>query len=461
MDDKITILHTNDFHSHFENWPKVRRYLQQTKKELESQGQTVITVDLGDAMDRVHPLTEATDGKFNVELLNTVDYDAVTIGNNEGIGNSHEQLANLYAKSKAPVILDNLIDLRTNKRPAWVKLSKIIKTKNNTKIGLLACTAPFGPTYAMNDWQALDVDQVLPEVVKMLRPRVDVLVLMSHLGIDMDRYIAEKYPQFDVILGSHTHHLLENGEVDGNTLVCAAGKWGYYTGQVSIDYSTNERKIFKKSAQTIKTQDLPEAMGDQNEISSYVRRGQDILNQQKIAFLPRAYTGSLVNDSQLMQEGLAALEETTTTTAAILNAGLFLGDLNQGVLTKNDLHQLLPHPMRMVKVSLTGYNLWRLIREMEKNRRHLRRSVVKGNGFRGTIFGELVYAGIKYDILEKQVFWHGHPLDPEKIYTIGTVDNFIYGPFFPTLEIAGDVTYIGDRFLRDALGTYFAHKFPV
>src|SRR5699024_9243621 len=103
----------------------------------------------------------------------------------------------------------------------------------------------------------------------------------------------------------------------------------------------------------------------------------------------------------------------------------------------------------------------RLIREMEKNRRHLRRSVVKGNGFRGTVFGDLIYDGIEYDENEGQVLWHGHVLNPEKIYTIGTVDNFIYGPFFPTLEIAGDVSYIGDRFLRDALGEHFARNFPL
>ncbi|HJE97254.1 MAG TPA: metallophosphatase [Ligilactobacillus acidipiscis] len=461
MNEKITILHTNDFHSHFENWPKVRRYLQSTKKDLESQGQTVITVDLGDAMDRVHPLTEATDGKFNIDLLNTVSYDALTIGNNEGIGNSHEQLEELYTKSKAPVILDNLIDLRTKKRPSWVKVSKIIKTKNNTKVGLLACTAPFGPTYEMNDWQALDVDRVLPEMVKMLRPRVDILVLMSHLGIDMDRYISEKYSEFDVILGSHTHHLLENGEVDGNTLVCAAGKWGQYIGQVSLSFSTDEHQISSKTASTIATADLPEAMGDETEIASYTKKGQHSLNSHKVAVLPQDYIGSRVRDSALMQEGLQALEEVTGTSTAILNAGLFLGDLKQGMLTRNDLHQLLPHPMRMVRAKLSGYNIWRLVREMEKNRNHLRRSVVKGNGFRGTVFGELVYDGIEYDAAEKQVLWHGHALDLEKTYTLGTVDNFIYGPFFPTLEIAGNISYIGDRFLRDALGEHFARKYPV
>lgn len=46
--EKITLLHTNDLHSHFENWPKIRRFLEQRKAALESQGHTVITVDLGD-----------------------------------------------------------------------------------------------------------------------------------------------------------------------------------------------------------------------------------------------------------------------------------------------------------------------------------------------------------------------------------------------------------------------------
>ncbi|GBG94668.1 5'-nucleotidase [Ligilactobacillus salitolerans] len=460
MNEKITILHTNDIHSHFENWPKIRRYLQKTKRRLESQGQTVVTVDLGDAMDRVHPLTEATNGKANIDLLNTVEYDALTIGNNEGIGNSHEELEDLYTNSNAPVILDNFIDLRTDERPSWTQRAKIIQTANNTRVGLLACTAPFGPTYAMNDWQALDIDSVLPDLVQRLRPRVDVLVLMSHLGIDMDRYIARKYPQFDIILGSHTHHLLENGELDGKTLVCAAGKWGQYVGRVDLTLG-EDKKISEKIAQTISTLELPEVVGDQNEIESYVKQGQQILRSQKVACLPEDYSSSLVQDYPLMQESLAAVEEATQTKTAILNAGLFLGDLKKGILTKNELHQLLPHPMRMVKVRLTGYNLWRLIREMEKNRRHLRRSIVKGNGFRGTVFGELVYDGISYDQTEKTVLLHGHALDPEKIYTIGTVDNFIYGPFFPTLEIAGEISYIGDRFLRDALGTYFAQKFPV
>lgn len=52
--------------------------------------------DLGDHVDRFHPISEATFGKANVELLNRLQYDAATIGNNEGITLPHQELDTLY-----------------------------------------------------------------------------------------------------------------------------------------------------------------------------------------------------------------------------------------------------------------------------------------------------------------------------------------------------------------------------
>ena len=126
MTEKITILHTNDLHSHFENWPRIRRYLLQTRKQLNAQADSsVITVDLGDAVDRVHPLTEVTNGQANVELLNQIHYDAVTIGNNEGLTNTHEQLDELYKEANFDVVLANLLDMKTKLMPKWLSLIHI------------------------------------------------------------------------------------------------------------------------------------------------------------------------------------------------------------------------------------------------------------------------------------------------------------------------------------------------
>lgn len=105
--EKIVILHTNDLHSHLENWPRIRRFLDQRKRENEKkENTTTITVDLGDFVDRWHPLSEATNGQANILLMNEVGYDAATIGNNEGVGNSKEDLNHLYDHAEFDIILD-------------------------------------------------------------------------------------------------------------------------------------------------------------------------------------------------------------------------------------------------------------------------------------------------------------------------------------------------------------------
>lgn len=223
----------------------------------------------------------------------------------------------------------------------------------------------------------------------------------------------------------------------------------------------NNHKLIGKKAEVIKTAALPESSGDAAEIEHYQLQGETLLQKKQVAILPKDYPGSWLKRSPLMNVSLKAIQFVTQTDASILNGGLFLGDLHQGVLSAYELHHILPHPMRIVKVRLNGYNLWRLVREMEKNRNHLRHAVVKGNGFRGKVFGEIVYDGIKFDPLSKSVSWHGQVLDPGADYEFATVDNFIYCPFFPTLEIVGHPQYIGDRFLRDVVGDYFGAKYPV
>ena len=70
--------------------------LQGEKKRRQEAGETVLTVDIGDHVDRFHSISEATNGLGNTKLLNEALYDYVTIGNNEGITLAKEHLNRLY-----------------------------------------------------------------------------------------------------------------------------------------------------------------------------------------------------------------------------------------------------------------------------------------------------------------------------------------------------------------------------
>ncbi|MGX7264078.1 bifunctional metallophosphatase/5'-nucleotidase [Enterococcus crotali] len=457
--EEIVIFHTNDLHSHLENWPKIRRYLLRQKSAYKQLGKTVVTLDLGDFIDRWHPLTEATDGQANIELMNEIGYDAATIGNNEGIGNSKEQLNHLYDHGNFDVLLGNLVDLETGKAPAWAKPYKIIQTKEKTKIGLIALTAPFPLTYEPNGWDIHSINETLPGLIREVRSKCDLLILMSHLGIDEDIKIATSYPEIDVLLGSHTHHLFKHGEKINDTQLSAAGKFGYYIGEVHLTIANG--KIIHSEAKVIPTAELPAHSTDQKESADYLALGHELLQAKKVAQISEPLLSDLNAEHPLIVTALKALKEKGKTEVAILNNGLFLSDIPKGIVNEDQLHETLPHPMHLIRVTLAGSELIRMVREMEKNRHYLRKFPITGMGFRGKVFGELYYDGLTYDKQKRQVLWKNKPIERTRKYTFTTVDHFIFIPYFPTIELAGEIEFIFPEFIRTVLADYLNEHYPI
>src|SRR5690606_16127593 len=223
----------------------------------------------GDHVDRSHPFTEGTAGKGNVELLNKALYDAVTIGNNEGITLSKEELDELYNTAEFDVILSNLL-YGNGERPEWAKPHKIICTPAGTRIGLVGATAEFTPFYERLGWIVTGARESILKSVEEIKHHTDVIVCLSHLGVRDDELLAESCPDIDVILGAHTHHIFHDGKMIGNVLLGAAGKFGAYLGHVII-----ENGLKKKKAYLIETEKLENP--DQEFDESLRSQGKELL----------------------------------------------------------------------------------------------------------------------------------------------------------------------------------------
>src|SRR5690606_19130575 len=100
-------------------------------------------------------------------------------------------------------------------------------------------------------WQITDAKQSIIDAVKEIENEVDLIVCLSHLGVKEDELLAELCPQIHLILGAHTHHIFHDGKWQGNTLMGAAGKFGFYIGHVTV-----EEQFEKSSAQLIETSQL-------------------------------------------------------------------------------------------------------------------------------------------------------------------------------------------------------------
>lgn len=97
--------------------------------------------------------------------------------------------------------------------------SIVYKEIEQVKIAIIGATAPFREYYEEMGWGIEEPISSIKKQVAGLDEDTDVVILLSHLGLPSDERIALEIPEVDVILGGHTHHLLETGKIEGNALL--------------------------------------------------------------------------------------------------------------------------------------------------------------------------------------------------------------------------------------------------
>nr|WP_210365416.1 bifunctional UDP-sugar hydrolase/5'-nucleotidase [Bacillus sp. REN3] len=446
MGEVIHIYHTNDLHSHLEHWPGIRALLAERKRWHEEAGDGVLIFDIGDHMDRWHPLSDATRGKANCELLNEAGYDAATIGNNEGITLPFEDLDTMYLRRNFDMLVANLY-LPDGSRPAWAKPYHVYITNTGTRIGVIGVTANFTRFYEQLGWKLTDPFVELERCLSELDGRTDAVILLSHLGIHDDELIAGRFPEIDVILGGHTHHILHEGKEVGNTLLAGAGKHGRYTGHVTLEIDEGTKRIVTKKAFLYDMHEREQTEGQQAIAKGYYRTGKQLM-EKRVAELPEDLAADPMERSRLSKLLTEALREWCDADCAFMNAGMLIGGLRRGTVTQFDLLEICPHPINPCTVSLTGSELKEvLLQTKDEKWPHLQ---IKGLGFRGTVMGVMDYAGIEV-VKRNEIFINGKPIEAKKKYLLAIPDMFTFGRFFPQIYRAEDKKYWLPEFLRNLL----------
>lgn len=455
MLEKIWIYHTNDIHSHFDYWPRIHQFLVSEKRKRAGQ---MFLFDIGDHVDRFHPFTEGTLGKGNVELLNKAGYQAVTIGNNEGITLSHQDLAELYENAQFDCILANLYE-EDGTRPFWAIPWKMFETPYGTKLGVIGVTVNFSNYYNPLQWKVTDPIEELARWLPKIRQEADIVVVLSHLGLSDDERIANLFPEVDIILGAHTHHILENGSTINNCLLCCTGKYGQNVGKVELVYDQEKNAIVSKKATLIPSEKLPEAPSEKEELLSLFERGKSLLNNP-VAFLPKNLSANSFEESELSQLLCSALTEWCSADCAFMNAGILIEGLDQGIVTEFDIHRICPHPINPIVVPLNGQKLKEVLVET-MNDQYMTLEV-KGFGFRGKVFGKIIYDNIQFagKGAAMKIRIGGKDLEPDHIYRVATIDMFAFARFYPVITRSEKQFYLPE-FLRDLLSWKLAELFPV
>lgn len=451
----LQILHTNDLHSHFPEMARIATGMKFFTSLAEKKGHYSVRVDLGDHMDRMYGNTEATWGQANIDVMNAMGYRWVIPGNNEGLTFPREKFDLLYERGNFQVLCANLVDANNGQLLPFLKPYVIEEYPDGFTVAWIGLTAPYYRFYDLLGLAPLPPIDKAKEILEEVRDKVDLVVLLSHMGYNADLDLASQVKGIDLILGSHTHTLLPRGERVNETFICQAGSFGNYFGLVEIRYNQN-KKIEEMKAACIPAADYPPDRKITALLQKQYKRSREILDVE-VVHLGQEIPVSWREESPLGNVLAMGLKSWVDADLGIVNSGTLLHSLPPGPVTRKQLLEICPHPINPCKMKLTGEQLKEIFEEAlfrEVIERELR-----GFGFRGKKIGWLNVAGarIYYDSAYPKGnrirnIWIGNqPLHEKGNYTIGTIDMFTFGVVFPTFKQGKDLRFYFPELLRDVL----------
>jgi 5'-nucleotidase len=448
---RVLLLHTNDVHSRLEQAARIATYIE--SERLAQGSDRLLLLDIGDHMDRMRMETEGSDGIVNIKLMNAVGYDAVTLGNNEGLTCTDCMLERAYGQeARFSVLCANMVRTGTGSRPAWMQPDKIIE-KGGLRFGIIGVTAAFAEFYTILGWEMIDPIAAVAQRTAALRPNADVIVVLSHLGLQLDKRMAEEIDGIDLILGGHTHHLLEEPLVMSGTSICAAGKFGEYVGRVEIGWDETAEKPIIHAA-CVPMAAFPEQEEASEVIGSFRESAVSRLSRI-VAHLSAPLPLSAERESPLANLLAASIRRHTDAEIGLVNAGQLLAGLPAGAVTEAALHALCPSPINPCRMKLAGSRIRQALEESLLE--EWIGKAIRGYGFRGLVLGTLAVDGLEihyepeapaYRKL-RSVAVNGSPLEDERDYVVGTIDMFTFGVGYES--ISSDIRYYLPEFIRDVL----------
>jgi len=265
---QLTILHTNDFHSHIDPFPKdaprnageggmAKRaaMIEQIRKEQKN----VLVFDAGDIFQGT-PYFNYYKGELELKLMTEMGYDAATIGNHD-LDNGLEGLDSQLKNAGFPFINSNY-DFSETILNGKIMPYKLFK-KQGLKIGVYGLGIELDGLVSKPNYGKTKYLDPLEQAIKMEKflkdeKKADLIVCLSHLGYAYkekkisDQVIAAETYHTDLIIGGHTHTFLKKPDSILNksgqsVLVNQVGFGGLILGRIDFFFEKEGKKFISRS----------------------------------------------------------------------------------------------------------------------------------------------------------------------------------------------------------------------
>ncbi|MCG6536589.1 MAG: 5'-nucleotidase C-terminal domain-containing protein, partial [Syntrophales bacterium LBB04] len=403
------------------------------------------------------PISNLFRGQPVIDVMNYLRFDAMAVGNHE-FDWGMDVFQQLLTSSGFPYLSANIRGKNGQYLPG-VKPYIIVERKN-VKIAIIGLTTPevFYSTKPGN-MELVNIyrpEDVLPELIRKSREEgAFMIIVLSHLGLDADKELAERVSGIHVIVGGHSHTALKTPVVVGDTIIVQAGCYGLYLGVLKLKIEQASGKVlqYTEDRELKKVLAGPDNPYD-TAVAGIVKKYNDQIKEEfarsvgetavdlKRNSRGESNVGNLVCDT---------MREKTNTDAAFMNSGGIRADIPKGKITMEQVFTLLPFDNVLVTMNLTGKHILEILEHNAK----LERGILQISGMK-----------IRYDLSEpvgsrvKEVYISGKTLDKKKIYSVTTIDFLaVGGDAFATFKAGKNILY--GTTLRELFVSYLKKHSPV
>ena len=371
---KLTLLHSNDLHGDFfseENGKqtiggasRLSGYVSKVREEEDN----VIYAIAGD-MFRGNVIDAEYKGISTIEIMNMISPDVVTIGNHEtDYGLAH--LLFLEKCARFPIINANLFIKTNNSR--LFEPYHIVKI-DGMKILFIGIVTEEVLANTKNEGLVgtfVDINEAVQEVGRICNTYnatdIDYTVLLTHIGFEEDKKLAALLDPawgVDVIIGGHSHTLIDEPAVVNNILIVQAGTGTDQIGRFDlvIDTQNNCTHKWKWKCVNINDKTCPRDEKLEELINGY--KGQtDLKYGRVITRLNRELTHpDRYRETELGDLFADILKNSLGLDIMLLGSGSIRLEKLGPIVTVQDLMEVFPYDDSIHLVKVTGEQLKRML----------------------------------------------------------------------------------------------------
>jgi len=382
---------------------------------------SVLAFDCGDTFHGTY-LPVKSKGRAMLPVMNALAFDAMTAHWEFAYG--PEQLRSLSRELKYPVLAINCYEKNSGE---LTFAPFTILEKGDLLVGVIGIASNIVdkamPAHFSEGLRfTLGREELTGYIRQLQEERVDLIIVVSHLGFPQDMKLAAEVTDVNIWLSGHTHNRLSRPAYVNGAALIQSGCHGSFLGRLDLEVENGKVRVLRHQLLLISKDVAPHP-----EVEELIHRQMQPYReflQREVGRTNTALNRSTVQEATMDNFLLQSQLDLTDAEVAFSNGWRYGAPVPAGPVTVNDLYNIIPMNPPVSLAKLTGLEIWAMMEE-NLERTFSANPYQQMGGYVKRCLGLNLYFKMENPpgTRIQELFVRGHRLQPGRVYSVAFVTS--------------------------------------